>query len=71
MRTLRRCALLFILAGLAIQPGILFPSGVSAAAPQTAAKNRKKAKRKVHKVKQAKREKILKGRHSKHHPKPA
>lgn len=70
MRLLRRVVLLFILAGLTLQPGFL-PTGASAAVPQTAAKNRKKSKRKMSKPKQPKREKILKGRHGKHRTRPA
>jgi predicted small lipoprotein YifL len=68
LRTLRRCVLLFALAGLSLQPGLLFPPSASAAVPQTAAKNRKKAKRRV---KQPKKQKVLKGKRGKHHPKPA
>jgi hypothetical protein len=68
LRVLCRCALLLALAGALLQPGFLFPPSVSAAVPQTAAQNRKKAKRKA---KQPKKEKVLKGRHGKHHPKPA
>jgi hypothetical protein len=65
VRRFSRKALLFLLMFVALPTEILLPPSVSALPAQTASKNRKKAKRKVKKLK------ILKGHHGKRRPKPA
>jgi hypothetical protein len=66
VRKLFRAALLSVIAILSIQPAILFVPGVYAGAvPAAASPAKKKNKYKV------KKQKILKGRHSKHRARPA
>jgi hypothetical protein len=68
VRKLCRTALLSVIPLLSIQPATLFIPGVSAGAAPAAAQQPKKKNKSKHKNRK---QKILKGRHSKHSRKPA